>query len=111
MRYLFNSAVLTSPGLYRYNNLSREEAWEWAPRGARQSAIDSEETAEALGDLLGLPVPIDRRTVAMAVNDEALVFRLVLPPGTPPIKPGDKSAIARAVHAGYFELGLLTRVA
>lgn len=108
MKYILNSAVLTAPGEYGYRLISPADAREWASSGFA-STVGYEQTAEALGQLLGVPVPVDRRTITMQAGDEALVFRLAFPPGTPRIDPADKGRLAAAVLAGHFELGLLTR--
>lgn len=71
--------------------------------------IGYQETADALSELLGAPVPVSRVSIRMEPGDEALVFRLVLPPGTPRIAPEDKGRIRAAVVAGHWELGLLQR--
>jgi hypothetical protein len=86
-----------------------------ACRGSGQpwtSTIGYAETAAALEALLGLPegaIPVNRVQIAMDPGDEALVFRLVLPAGSPRINPQDKGAIRDMVTAGHWELGLLTR--
>jgi hypothetical protein len=110
-RFLLNSAVITAPGDYRYTLVTAEEARAWAQRGPLVSTIGYEQTADALAELLGRPVPVDRRTITMSPGDEALVFRLALPPGSPRIDPGDKGRLSAALIAGHFELGLLTRLA
>ena len=110
MRYILNSAVITAPGDYRYRLLTTEEAREWAEGGPWISTVGYEQTAEALSLLLGQPVPVDRRVIVMVPGDEALVFRLVFPPGTPRIDPADKGRLREEVLAGHFELGLLMRV-
>ncbi len=46
----------------------------------------------------------------MQAGDEALVFRLVFPPGTPRIDPKDKGRLSAAIMAGQYELGLLSRI-
>ena len=110
-RYLLNSAVITAPGEYTYRLVTPEVARAWYGVGEPPiSTIGYEETAEALGQLLGVPVAVDRRTITMAEGDEALVFRLVCPPGSPRIDPKDKGALGRAVLAGHYELGLLKRL-
>lgn len=105
-KYILNSAVITAPGRYEYRLLSASEAREWA-RGGFTSTVGYEETAVALSELLGQPVKVDRRTIQMQPGDEALVFRLAFPAGTPRIDPKDKGALGRAVLAGHYELGLL----
>lgn len=124
MRYLLNSAVITAPGRYSYRHLTAEEAAEWyrellaayeAAVARREAAappvstIGYPETAAALGELLGAAIAVDRRTITMAPGDEALVFRLALPPGSPRIDPADKGRLGREILAGHYELGLLAR--
>ena len=110
-KYLLNSAVLTSFGFFFYSAITPEEAREWYGDGVDVvSTIGYEETAQALSQLLGRPVPVNRVTIKMESGDEALVFRLVLPPGSPRIDPKDKGAIAQHVQAGHWELGLLRRL-
>jgi len=111
-RYILNSAVITSPGRYSYLLISPQQAKEWWMSGEPpESAIGYEETAEALSQLLGRPIEVRRIAITMRAGDEALVFRLVLPPGTPRIDPKDKGQIAKYVNAGYWELGLLRKEA
>jgi hypothetical protein len=108
MKYILNSAVITSPGRYEYRLVDAAAAKAWA-RDGFQSTVGYEETAAALAELLGVPVPVDRRTITMQPGDEALVFRLAFPPGTPRIDPKDKGALGRAILAGHYELGVLVR--
>lgn len=110
VKYILNSAVITAPGSYSYQIITADEARQWA-NGGFISTVGYEETAAALSELLGVEVPVDRRTVQMQPHDEALVFRLAFPPGTPRIDPKDKGALGRAVLAGHYELGLLVRTA
>ena len=107
-RYALNSAVITGPGDYAYRLIDAAEARRWAAEPFT-STVGYEQTAEALSQLLGMPVPVDRRTVQMAAGDEALVFRLTFPAGTPRIDPRDKGRLAQAVLDGHYELGLLVR--
>jgi len=110
-RYILNSAVITAPGAYVYKLISVEEAKNWYFSGTTpESTIGYEETAEALSQLLGVPIPVNRKTIVMQAGDEALVFRLVLPPNSPRIDPKDKGQIAKHLSAGHWELGLLRRV-
>jgi hypothetical protein len=109
MRYLLNSAVITSFGTFCYTPMTREEARAWYAEGPVTSTIGYEETAAALGEMLGAKIAVDRKTIRMEPGDEALVFRLVLPAGTNRIDPKDKGAIGRALLNQWFELGLLLR--
>jgi len=110
MRWLLNSAVITAPGKYKYRLVCPVQAREWYEAGPEViSTIGYEETAIALGVLLGTPIVVNRHTIRMEPGDQALVFRLALPPGSPRIAPGDKGALGQAVLAGHFELGVLIR--
>ena len=110
-RYLLNSAVITSEGIYQYKLITPQEAQQWFRNGnAPLSTIGYEETAFALSVLLGAPIQVNRITIRMEPGDEALVFRLVLPPGTPRIQPHEKGRITEHVKAGHWELGLLKRL-
>ncbi len=109
MRYLLNSAVVTAPGRYTYRLVTPQEAREWAARGPYASTLGYAETAALASEILGVPVPVDRRVIRMAPGDEALVIRLALPPGSPRIDPADKGRLGQAVLAGHVELGVLTR--
>ncbi|MDE2102668.1 MAG: DUF1874 domain-containing protein [Patescibacteria group bacterium] len=110
MRYLLNSAVITAPGFYHYELVEPEWAKTWYAAGPVVSTIGYPETAAALGELLGVSVSVDRRIINMQPSDEALVFRLTLPPGSQRIDPRDKGRLGREILAGNFELGLLTRI-
>jgi len=82
--YILNSAVITSPGVYRYRLLQPHEAAEllrvWCDPDAFPdppiSCIGYEETALAMAMLLDYQPKINRQTIKMAPGDEALVFRL-----------------------------------
>jgi hypothetical protein len=111
MKYLLNSAVITSPGSYEYRLVSADQAREWAGEGDVLSTIGYAQTAEALAQILDQKVEVNRIQIKMALGDEALVFRLVFPAGAPRINPGDKGRLAQAVIDGRYEIGMLTRTA
>lgn len=109
-KYLLNSAVLTATGEYSYLHVSHDEAKAWYENGPEPiSTIGYEQTAAALGRILGREVVVSRTTIQMRRHDSALVFRLALPPGSPRIEPGDKGRIDQAILEGHYELGLLRR--
>ena len=110
-RYILNSAVITAPGVYEYQVTTVERAREWARQGPFVSTIGYQETAAFASELLGVGVPMNRRTITMAPGDEALVVRIVLPPGSPRIDPADKGRLGELILDGHFELGLLCRIA
>lgn len=109
MKYVLNSAVITAPGRYEYRLIPLDRATQWLKAGGWQSTIGYPETAEVLADLTGVAVPVDRRIITMAPGDEALVFRLVLPPGTPRLSPETKGKLGLRFFREHAEMGLLTR--
>lgn len=79
MRYLLNSAVITTPGTYEYRHISLNEAREWLKNGETPySTIGYEQTAQVLSDALKIPVAVNRVQIKMQTGDEALVFRLTV---------------------------------
>ncbi len=81
-KYILNTPVLTNYGVYRFEQLSLDQAKALA-QGAF-SAVGHKGAAEALSALLEIKIRTNRVTVKMDVGDEALVFRLLrrLPEGT-----------------------------
>src|SRR5438552_37846 len=111
-RYILNSAVITAPGTYEYRLIDTAGARQWLDLGGWISTIGYVETAEALSALTGRSVPggdACRRNVVMQAGEEALVFRLVLPPGTPRVRPGDKGRLSAEFVAAHCEIGVLVR--
>lgn len=110
MRYLLNSAVATSFGSYEYEPMTEEQAKEWLHAGPWFSTIGYPETAAALAALTGIAIPVNRKQISMQAGDEALVFRLVLPAGTPRLDPADKGRLTPEFIRKHAEIGLLTKV-
>lgn len=108
--YLLNSAVITSPGVYSYQHITPQEARRFVEAGTFVSTIGYAETAAALSELLNISVEVNPVTIKMEPGDRAIVFRLVLPAGTPRIAPKDKGRIKEVIHNGHWELGLLIRL-
>ena len=111
MKFYLNSAVITAEGVYEYHFVDRDEAGEWVASGeAPVSTIGYEQTAVALGKILGQTVEVCRKTIKMEAGDEALVFRLAFSPGSGRIDPRDKGALSDLVMRGCYEVGILKRV-
>lgn len=106
MRYLLNSAVITSPGRYEYWLCDTETARRWMAAGPVESTIGYQETADALATLLGAEVPVNRRMVKMQPGDEALVFRLTVRLADPTVKGRINDPAWIADHS---EIGILSR--
>jgi len=109
MRYILNSAVITSPGSYQYRLLYIHQAIEWLNEGKFKSTIGYEETAYAMSKIFDIVIPVNRCTITMKSGDEALVFRLVFPPGTPRISPENKGMLTTQFILENCEIGLLTK--
>lgn len=86
MRYILNSAVITTPGKYEYKLITLDEAKEWLSRGEFESTLGYRETAEALSLLTGIEIPVNRKMVQFQSGDEALVFRLTCRLDSPELK-------------------------
>lgn len=108
MRYILNSAVITSPGSYEYRLVSVGEAKVWLLENDWESLIGYQETADALSDLLHVRVPVNRKVVQMRKGDEALVFRLVLPGRR--VDPDAKGSLGADYIREHCEIGILTRL-
>ena len=109
-RYALNTAVITAPGEYSYRLLSRNDARAWWLAGRVECRIGYRETCIALARVLDVDAPaMDRRLIRMAPGDEALVFRIALPPSH------RRLAVARKDWEGVVqltrdcEIGLLAR--
>jgi len=76
MRYLLNSAVITSEGVYEYRLVTPREAADWVRRGGWVSRIGYPQTAEWIERLAGIRPPLSREVSIMKTGDEALVVRL-----------------------------------
>lgn len=109
MRYLLNSAVLTSPGEYNYRLVDINQAVAWLLDGEFVSAIRYDQTAEALSMITGVDIPTRDTTLVMEAGDEALVFRLVFPPGTPRVPQGLKGSVDPEWLRSHSELGVLVK--
>ena len=107
MRFLFSSAVITAPGTYRYRHVDLQAARRWIEAGPHYSTIRYRETAHALSALLGRRIEIRDEQVKMQPGDEALVFRLVFPPGTRGLPTDQKGKVSVQFILDNCELGLL----
>lgn len=76
MRYVMNSAVVTTPGNYNYTHCTVEEAIDWLNLDMFESTVGYHETALALTKLTGVPISVRRKQIRMGIGDEALVYRL-----------------------------------
>ena len=108
MRYALNSAVITAFGSYEYEELNPDEARVWWDAGPVQATIGYEETCIAMARVLGIEQPrVNRVTIQMQPGDEALVFRITLPPNERRIATRGKVGVHWLTR--HCEIGLLKR--
>ena len=103
MKYILNSAVITGFGEFVYVPQTPEQATAFIP-GA-ESTIGYQATADALSELTGRPVALNRVQIKMQPGDQALVFRLTCRLDDPAMKGKLSAEFVR----GNCEIGLLTR--
>jgi len=106
-RYLLASAVITSPGGYRYWLVSPEEARVWLARGPWVSRVGYPETARHIEHTLGVRCLVSREITRLRPGDEALVVRLTYRPQDPRMKREQREE--PPFSAEDWEIGLLTR--
>lgn len=107
MRFILSSAVITAPGTYRYRRIDLQAARRWLEAGPHYSTIRYRETAHALGALLGRKIETRDEQVKMQPGDEALVFRLVFPPGTRGLPTDQKGKVSVQFILDNCEIGVL----
>jgi len=107
MRYILNSAVITTPGIYEYRHISMEEAKRWLSKPGWTSTIGYEETAVAMEVLLGVKPEVNRQQIKMKAGNEALVFRLTRRLSQPEMKGKQGLQMILENH----EIGILRKMA
>ena len=105
-RFLLNSAVITTPGHYRYVLINVGKAKEWLNAGSFLSTIGYKETATALSIITGRPIPCNRKLIFMEIGDEALVFRLTSRMDDPALK----GKLTPEFVLNNCEIGLLRKI-
>lgn len=107
-RYVLNSAVITTEGVFTYGLVAPDEARAWLHAGPYESTIGYAETAEAVGNfLLGEPFAVNRVTIQMKTGDEALVARLKFRAGEKRIPPHLKGVLMEDFVMARLEMGVL----
>jgi len=109
MRYLLTSAVITKPGDYSYRLIGADEARAWLAGGDYYSTVKYPETAKAIHKILGVLPPCRDEIIAMEPGDEALVFRLHLPPRWKRPPEDRKGSLGVHFLSQHCEIGILTR--
>ena len=111
-RYALNSAVITTPGDYTCRLVTPNIARDWWCTSPVDPRIGYEETCAALARVLSIePPPVDRRTIQMNPGDEALLFRIALPPNRRRVAVTAKGQQGLLYLIRHCEIGLLRRTA
>lgn len=110
IRFILSSAVITAPGLYDYRHIDLKQARQWIEAGPYHSTIRYQETARALAALVGRKVETRDEQVKMQTGDEALIFRLVFPPGTRGLPTDSKGKVSVEFILDNCEIGILERL-
>lgn len=107
MVYIMNSPVLTNFGLYKYSQLTLEEAKKILSNGFI-SAVGHQATVLVLSQLLGIDVPYNRISIKMEKGDKAIVFRVKVR-----LEEGvilNKEEILNLFNASMIEIGLMEKI-
>jgi hypothetical protein len=109
MRYVVDRTEILEEGTYTYRRISFQEARQWLTADDFRSKVNCAETTAAAVAAFGVHIPFYRNCppLTMLPGDEALVFRIVPPKGTPRLFQG-KEGISIEFEC---DVGLLTRVA
>jgi len=105
-RYILNSAVITTEGIYIYRLITLDEAKKWLQNGDFLSTIGYQETANVLSFLTGISIPVNRKLIRMEKNDEALVFRLTCRLSAPELK----GQLSKEFILRNCEIGILKKI-
>ncbi|MBT9175363.1 MAG: hypothetical protein DDT22_01038 [candidate division WS2 bacterium] len=106
-RFILNSAVITTEGVYSYKLLSTEQAKQWLEQGDFITTIGYEETCQAFFVLFGVKLQMNRTLIKMQKDDEALVFRLKVRLNDPSLK-GELNNLNFLLE--NIEIGLLQKL-
>jgi len=105
-KFILNSAVITTAGVYSYRLVDINQAYHWLSQGGWESTLGYKETAEALSLLTGISIPVNRRLIKMKEGDEALVFRLTVRLEDPNLK----HKLSREFVLRNCEIGFLKKL-
>ena len=105
-RYVLNSAVCSTDGVYHFKSITIDEAVYWLGLGPYDCFLGYIDIARTLRDLTGFKFRMRRETVKMEPRDEALIYRLQ---GWRP-RMEEKGHIDPVEAAAMATFGLLTKL-
>lgn len=74
MKYILDSATITSFGEYCYSPIPLKEMKDWIDAGDWESNIADPDTCKLLARLIGVDIPTSSKEIKMRPGDEALVL-------------------------------------
>lgn len=104
VRYVLTSAIITSPGVYRYQLVSIKEARAWLTHGPWVSRVGYPQIARYIARTLGVHCLVSRDITQLRPGDEGLVVRLTHRPHDPANETPEQLQFRQD-----WEIGLLTR--
>ena len=73
---LLNTSIITTDGTYSLETISLEQAQQLVQAAELDSAIGHQSTADAMTELLNVPVNMHRQMFEQEIGQQALVFKL-----------------------------------
>ena len=102
---LLNTSIVTSDGSYTLESITPDQAVALARAAELDSAVGHDSTAQVLGTILGVEVPVNRQIFAQQPGQKALILKIN---GRP--EPGKELSREELEEIG-FAFKLLTRTA
>jgi len=104
-KYILNSAVITSPGLYRYTLITKKEVQKFLKEGDIINTIGYEETVELFNEMFNTNFSVNKIKIRMEKGDRGVVFRI-----KERIIDKEKGKVSKEFIRDKLEIGLLVKL-